>query len=49
MLKWGIRLSDARFAVPDGHVPALQAVLGGGGLMGDQGEFYPLQKDKILL
>ena len=34
---------------PAGQVPALQAGLGGGELMGDQGKFYPLQKYKFLL
>ena len=34
---------------PAGQVPALQAGLGGGELMGDHGKFYPFQKDKILL
>ena len=38
-----------RHAVPAGQVPALQVVLGGGELMGDQGNFYPLQKYKFLL
>jgi hypothetical protein len=38
-----------RHAVPAGQVPALQAGLGGGELMGDHGKFYPFQKYKILL
>ena len=38
-----------RHAARVSQVPALQAGLGGGELMGDQGKFYPLQKYKFLL